>query len=200
MGSNNSRVFAVLYTSHERKHNGQIVSILFSDELTRYEHPGRLQSPDAKKMFDRYGIDNNYVTRHGEIHLRPKQGYTNLQVKIALNELEKRGFYVHSYSWSNGDARVENWVTAPKSGVFSWHQVPNACVKLKLKCTKEHNTTYEIPIELSYRMYKATGYTNGQFHYITPRDTNRESFAQPRYSLPFIVWVEYTPSPPFKIS
>ena len=197
MGSTNSRVVsAVLYASHERKHNGQIVSLLFSDELGRRDHTGSL---DAKKTFARYGMDNDYVKREGEIRLRPKQGYTNFQVKIELEEFEEGGFYVHSYSWSNGDDGVENWVTAPKSGVFSWHQVPNACFKLKLECIEEHNTTEEIPIQLSYRMYKER---NGQFDHITVHTKNSsESFAQPEFrTLPFDVWVHSTPSPLFKIS
>ena len=197
MGSTNSRVVsAVLYASHERKHNGQIVSLLFSDELGRRDHTGSL---DAKKIFARYGMDNDYVRREGEIWLSPKQGYTNFQVKIELKEFEKRGFYVHSYSWSNGDDGVENWVTAPKSGDFSWHQVPNACFKLKIECREEHNTTEEIPIQLIYRMYKEK---NGQFDQITVHTQNSsETFAQPEFrALPFDVWVHSTPSPLFKIS
>ena len=198
MGSTNSDMSAVLYTSHERKPDCQIVSLLFSDEVAPYfadDHTGSLA---AKKTFARYGMENDYINRESEFSLSPTQGYTTLRVKIALEDIEERGFCVDSYTWINGDDGVENWITAPKSGEFSWHQIPNACFKVKLERRKDHNTAELISMQLTYRLYKEK---TGQFDEITVRnDTSRDSFEQSGASLPFDVWVQSTPSPLFKIS
>ena len=185
MGSNNSRVFARPYSSHEYKQNGQIVSILFHDEIIRDLH-----SSKAKKIFDRYGIDNKCVKEHGIIDLEPKHGYTKMEVQVVPLEFKERGFRVISYSWTKGDARAEKWVTAHQSGDLSWHQFPNACIKLKLECTEEHNAGQLIPFELRYKMVD----TNGQLHYINILDGKRELF-EPHPSLPLWVWVDYRPPP-----
>ena len=136
-------------------------------------------------IFDRYGIDNKCV----EALIKPKEVYTKMEVRVVPLEFKERGFRVHSYSWTKGEAGAEKWVTTLQSGASSWHQFPNACIKLKIECTEEHNAGQFILFELRYRMVD----TNGQLHYFSIQDRKPPS-------LPLWLWVNYTPPPTFNHS
>jgi hypothetical protein len=112
-----------------------------------------------------------------------------MEVQVVPLEFKERGFRVHSYSWTKGEAGAEKWVTTLQSGASSWHQFPNACIKLKIECTEEHNAGQFILFELRYRMVD----TNGQLHYFSIQDRKPPS-------LPLWLWVNYTPPPTFNHS
>ena len=195
MGSNNSRVLARPYSSYEHKQNDQIVSILFHDDSI-----SDLHSSKAKKIFDRYRIHNKCVQEHGIINLHPLDGYTKIEVQLVPTKFEQDGlpvedgFRVLSYSWTDGDATAENWEPARESGGLGWHQFPNACIKLKIECTKEHSAGQVILFALNYRMVDR----NGQVHYINEQDTKSELFG-PLPSLALYLFVNYSPPPTFKL-